>query len=157
MADQQEARRAALAFLKAHTAGVIATVASDGKPHASAVYYVSDDNFSIYFLTLRTSRKYAAIQANPWSAFVVGTQDVPQTLQIEGPAVELKTDEEKQAHITDLVKVLTSNSTYYAPITKLSPAETVIMWLEAKWVRWGDYASPLQGTENVLTEISPKG
>ena len=36
----------ARAFLQSHTAGILATVSSDGKPHASAVYYVADDNFN---------------------------------------------------------------------------------------------------------------
>ena len=153
MADQAVARITAIAFLKAHTAGVLATVSGEGHPHASAIFYTTDERFSIYFLTLRSSRKYAAIQANPWAAFVVGEETVPQTLQIEGPISELRSDEEKQRRIPDLVKILTSNSTYYAPITKLDPVESAVMWLDAKWVRWGDYASPLQGTEDVLTEI----
>ena len=84
--DITAARSAALAFLKANRAGVIATVSSEGTPHASVVYYVTDDSFNIYFVTKIDSRKYASIKANPTVAFTVGHLDVPQTLQIEGIA-----------------------------------------------------------------------
>jgi len=154
--NKETKRVAALQFLKSHTAGVLATVGQGGKPHASVVYYTSDDQFSIYFITLASSRKYQALQANPWTAFVVGTLDVPQTLQIEGPVVELRQDEDKGKQLPQLLERLTSNATYFAPITKMDPADIVVMWMEAKWIRWADYAQPLSGNENVFTELDPK-
>jgi len=147
------ARKAALEFLKAHTAGVVATVSREGVPHASAVYYISDDTFSLYFITLRSSRKYAAIQANPRVAFVVVDTATPRTLQVEGMAAELRDEESVNAHMPGLLAALTSNSRYYAPITKLDFAATAVVWVQAKWVRWGDYASIESGTAHVLTEI----
>ena len=153
--DRENKRAAAFEFLKAHRAGVLATADPDGKPHASVVYYTSDDTFSVYFITLASSRKYRALKANPWAAFVVGTLDVPQTLQIEGPVVELRQGEDAGKHLPELMENLTSNATYFAPITKMDPADIVVMWLEAKWIRWADYAQPLSGNENVFTELDP--
>lgn len=147
------ARADALSFLKSHKAGVLATAGADGAPHASAIYYVADDDFNLYFITLFSSRKYEAIRANPAVAFTVGTLDVPQTLQIEGVASELSHEDEKKEHISDLVKVLTSNSQYYAPVTKFDPSEVVMIWIQPKWVRWGDFSSVESGTDKVLTEI----
>ncbi|HWP61761.1 MAG TPA: pyridoxamine 5'-phosphate oxidase family protein [Candidatus Paceibacterota bacterium] len=149
-------RLMALEFLRSHTAGVLATVSREGKPHASVVYYTSDEHFSIYFLTLASSRKYQAMQANPWAAFVVGTMDVPQTLQIEGPVVQLHAEDEMGKHLPDLMQRLTSNATYFAPITKMDPADIVVMWLEAKWIRWGNYAISENGNEHVFTELDAK-
>ncbi|MBI2030105.1 pyridoxamine 5'-phosphate oxidase family protein [Candidatus Kaiserbacteria bacterium] len=151
--DMEKASAEALAFLKAHKAGVLATVSREGRPHASAVYYTCDDKFNIYFLTLASSRKYAAASANPWGAFVIGTQDIPQTLQIEGPLSEVHRKEDAENPAAKLIDVLTSNGTYYAPITKLDPADTVLMWLQPKWIRWADYTSPLNGDKNIFTEI----
>ncbi|HEY4520813.1 MAG TPA: pyridoxamine 5'-phosphate oxidase family protein [Candidatus Paceibacterota bacterium] len=154
--DKEQKRAAALQFLKSHTAGVLASVGEGGKPHASVVYYTTDDSFSIYFVTLASSRKYQALKAHPWAAFVVGTQAMPQTLQIEGPVVELTQDEDKGKHLPDLLHRLTSNATYFAPITKMDPADIVVMWMEAKWIRFADYAQPLSGNANVFTELDPK-
>jgi len=143
----------AQAFLKAHNVGMLATVGADGKPRASIVHYVSDEHFNIYFLTLFASRKFAAMRANPAVAFTIGAREIPQTIQMEGAASELTHADEKKEHITELMKVLTSNSTYYAPLMKLDPSEIVMMWIKPTWVRWGDYASLESGSDNIFTEI----
>jgi len=153
MAHIAAARIAALAFLKEHKTGMLATATKEGRPQASTVFFVSDDKFSIYFITLLNSRKYASMQENPWAAFTIGTEAMPQTLQIEGMVTELRADEEKEQHIPNLLKVLTSNQHYYAPIAQLDTDDVAIMWLRPKWIRWGDYTSPQSGTKNVLTEI----
>ncbi len=153
--DNTNARSDALAFLKAHSAGVLSTVSSDGKAHGSAIYYVADDTFNIYFVTLKTSRKFANLTANPSVALTIGRQDVPQTLQLEGIAAMLQHEEEIKAHVADLLKVLTSNSVYYAPITKLDNDATAIVWIQPKWIRWADYASVETGAKDVLIEIKP--
>ena len=150
--DDGAKRTDALNFLKAHTAGVLATVSREGKPHASAVYYVADDNFNIYFLNKLNSRKYLAIQANPRVAFTVGRLDVPQTLQIEGVASELHTDEEKNLHGPDLMRTLMENNPVYIPLAKMD-SEVVMMWIQPKWVRWGDFSAPGLGNKQVFTEI----
>lgn len=150
--DPATARAEALTFLKSQSAGVLATVASDGKPHASAVFYVADDNFNLYFLTKLHSRKYEAMQAQPSVAFTIGRLDVPQTLQIEGMAVELRDDQEKGAHVPDLIETLEKNNPHYIPVAKMD-SDMVIMWIQPKWVRWGDFSAPGIGNEAVFTEI----
>lgn len=153
MDDQSRAQ--ALNFLKSHPAGVLSTVSEDGKAHGSAIYYVTDENFNIYIITLKTSRKFANLSANPSVALTVGRQDVPQTLQIEGVATVLQHPEEIGQYAEELMKVLTSNSRYYAPLTKLGDADTAIIWIQPKWIRWGDFTSHGSGSEGVLTEITP--
>lgn len=150
--DIAAARKDALRFLKEYHAGVVASVSKEGAPHASAVYYVADDSFNIYFLTKLNSRKYAAIQAHPSVAFTIGRLDVPQTLQIEGVAIELRHEEEKAAHVPDLMRTLMANNPVYIPIAKMD-SEVVIMWLQPKWIRWGDFSAPGLGNEQVFTEI----
>src|SRR3989344_3854638 len=153
--DARQSRSDALTFLKAHSAGVLSTVSEGGKAHGSAIYYVADDSFNIYFITLKTSRKFANLSENPSVALTVGTQDVPQTLHLEGVAAMLQHEEEIGAHAAELMKDLTSNSRDYAPLTKLGDADTAIIWIQPKWIRWGDFASLGSGTEGVLTEITP--
>ena len=150
--DITAARSAALAFLKANRAGVIATVSSEGTPHASVVYYVTDDSFNIYFVTKIDSRKYASIKANPTVAFTVGHLDVPQTLQIEGIAVELTGQEDKNEHVPALMEMLSKNNPSFLPIAKMD-SEVVVMWIEPKWVRWGDFSVEAIGNEHMFTEI----
>ncbi len=152
MTPDSEARADALAFAKAHTAGVLATVAKDYSPHASVIYYVSDETFNIYFLTKRGSRKYNAIKAHPQVAFTVGTQDTPRTLQIEGLASELESTEDREKHIPDLMNVLSQQTSRFVPAGKLD-GELSVLWIRPTWIRWADFSKKEIGNENLLVEI----
>lgn len=145
-------RTRALEFLKGHTAGVIATVSNENTAHASAVFYVADDAFNVYFLTTIDSRKRAAIGAHPQVAFTVGRLDVPQTLQIEGMASEIQSDNEKAQLVPELMKTLMENNPKYIPVAKMD-STVVLMWLRPTWVRWGDFSTDGAGNDAVFTEI----
>lgn len=72
MITKQEAKLAALAFLRHHYTGVVATTDKSGQPAVSPVYYASNDDLSIYFLTSRTTKKFANLSENNKVAFSVG-------------------------------------------------------------------------------------
>jgi nitroimidazol reductase NimA-like FMN-containing flavoprotein (pyridoxamine 5'-phosphate oxidase superfamily) len=151
--DMVQKKADALAFLKANITGVLATASRGHKPHASVVYYTCDDSFSVYFATRFGSRKHQAMREHPDVAFVVGIEETPQTIQIEGVAEEIVDADEKLRILPGLIRALTSNENYFAPITKLDQSEIVVMWIKPNWVRWGDYAVASDGTDNVLFEI----
>lgn len=112
------ARDAALAFIKGINAGVLASAGHDNLPHATVIHFISDDAFNIYFLTKKDSRKFAAIQAHPQVAFVIGRADIPQSLQIEGVASEIVNDESAQSRIDELMNVLATHVPGYVPVAK---------------------------------------
>jgi len=138
--DTERARADALMFLKHHKVGVLATYAGEYQTHASMVYYTSDDNFNIYLMTFVNTRKFKAIQAHPQVAFTVSTPDTPQTLQIEGMAMDISLDEEAAEKKEELFKILNENPWFYPPVSKLDPAESVVVWIRPTWIRWADYA-----------------
>ncbi len=152
--EPTEAKKDALAFLERHKTGVLATAALSGAPHASLVYYTADEDFNIYFLTQASSRKFMTIGENPRVAFTVSTPDVPQTLQLEGVARDITEDAEASKKRDALFEVLNSNPWFYAPISKLDPADTVVVWIKPSFVRWADYAFEENGSKNVFTEIT---
>ena len=149
----ESARASALAFLKRHRMGILASTAAGGHPHASAVYYEAEDDFSVYFTTRINSRKYIAMSAEPRIAFVVSTEDVPQTIQMEGIAVDISRERDASKHKEKLFTALDSNAFFYPPISKLDSGTSVIMMIRPTWVRWADYAFAKSGTSNVLIEI----
>ncbi|MEK7612646.1 MAG: pyridoxamine 5'-phosphate oxidase family protein [Patescibacteria group bacterium] len=151
--DAERARLDALAFLKRHKTGVLSTIPGQYQVHGSMVYYVADDYFNIYILTLITTRKFKAIQAHPQVAFTVSTPDMPQTLQIEGMAMDISLDEEAAKKKEELLAVLNSNPWFYGPITKLDPVETVVVWIRPTWIRWADYAFAEHDGHQVFKDI----
>ena len=148
-----QTRADALAFLKRHKTGVLATAGHDNIPHASAVHYYADDDFNVYFMTLGSSRKYKALTAHPQVAFTVIREDAPQTIQIEGMAKDITLDSEVDAKTVKIMEALNKNPYFYAPITKLDTETPVIIWLRPTWIRWADYAFAKEGSEHVFKEI----
>lgn len=147
------ARKDALAFLQRHKTGVLATTEREYQVHASMIYYTADKDFNIYFLTSADTRKFRALQAHPQVAFTVSIPDVPQTLQIEGMAMDITLDHEAAKKKEELFEVLNSNPWFYGPVAKLDSAATVVVWIRPTWVRWADYAFNEPGSGHVLQEI----
>lgn len=149
-------RSDALSFLKRHKTGVLATVARDYKPHASLVNYVCDDKFNIYMMMRRDSRKFEALSAHSEVAFTVAAEDIPQTLQLEGKAMDISSSEEAGSKKMELFEALNKNPFFYPPISKMDIGDTAIVWIEPSWIRWADYAFAEDGDENVFKEILPE-
>ena len=150
--EQKKVRKEALAFLKTHATGVLATISPSGEPHARTVYFACDDTFSIYFVTHGDTRKWADIKDHSRAAFVVSGEKIPQTVQIEGTVTNLTNTALIDPALVDLTIVLLSNTIYFAPITRFSPADMVFLKLTPDWVRWGDFSKG-SGTQDVLKEI----
>jgi nitroimidazol reductase NimA-like FMN-containing flavoprotein (pyridoxamine 5'-phosphate oxidase superfamily) len=150
----EDPRDDAQAFLKRHKSGFLATVARDSKPHGSMVFYVCDDKFNIYLMTLRTSRKFEALSAHSEVAFTIAEESVPQTLQIEGKAMDISESEEAGSKKDELFDVMNKNPSFYPPISKMDTEETAIVWIQPTWIRWADYAFAEDGNDKVWKEIT---
>lgn len=85
-------RAALLDFLRKHRIGVLATVAPNGEPESAVVGIAVDDDLSVIFDTIDTSRKCQNLRRFPKIAFVIGW-DAEITVQLEGVADEPKNAE----------------------------------------------------------------
>ncbi|MFZ1988026.1 MAG: pyridoxamine 5'-phosphate oxidase family protein [Minisyncoccia bacterium] len=144
----------ALAFLKDHVTGVLATLADGEQPRARLVYYAADDAFGVYFISLANTRKVADLAAHPKAAFVVVSTEAPRTLQIEGIVSDVTEETPDIQVFKELIKNATSNETYFAPMDRFDPAEFRYFVLKPTWVRWGNFTFGY-GSENVFAEIKP--
>lgn len=148
-----DARHAAQQFLADRKEGVLATTGPDGNPQASLVYYIADEDFNIYLLTLSASRKYMNVQKHPHVAFTVAETQAPQTVQLEGVAEEVPVDTPAaQDTVAELMQVLSSGS-HYPPLTKMDPSRVVLLRITPTSVRWGDFMYSGHGSENVFHNV----
>lgn len=154
--DQDRAHVDALAFLKRHKTGVLSTVSAQGDARSRLVHYVCDEQFHIYFSTLASTRKVADISTHPQASFVVATEDVPQTIQLEGIVSEITDEQKIERELSQLVEVLMSNTAFHWPTLKLDQGELKLMEIIPSWIRWADYAFAEKGTEHVFKEIPVK-
>ncbi len=92
--DRTPAERAR-ALLRETDRCTLATASPTGVPEAATIRFVADDDFSLYFNTSTTYRKYDNLCANPRVAVVV---DGPAgNLQLEGVVRELDGTEDESA------------------------------------------------------------
>ena len=81
-----------LAYLRSQRLGVLGTLAPSGEPQGALVGYAVTPNLELVFDTLRTTRKYRNMMANPRVSFTVGNtagSGDERTVQYEGVAEEL--------------------------------------------------------------------
>jgi uncharacterized pyridoxamine 5'-phosphate oxidase family protein len=147
-------RADALAFLKGNKTGVLATISPSGHPRARTIYYAADDSFSIYFVTLLSTRKPEDFKANERAAFVVSEEAMPRTIQMEGVITDLTETATIDPILVELTRVLMSNTKYFAPITRFDSSKVLFYRLKPDWIRWGDFTHG-QGTEEVLSPVYP--
>jgi general stress protein 26 len=151
--DQKEQKKPdALAFLKAHKTGVLATLSPEHTPHARLVYYASDDSFKIYFLTLSNTHKAEDISRDAHAAFVVATEEVPQELQMSGTIEDLTDSAILDPVVSELFANLKSNEMYGAPVTRFDAAKILFYCFTPSLIRWGDFTSG-HTSDEVFTDI----
>jgi general stress protein 26 len=76
-------------FMGSERLGVLTTATNSGQPQAALMGFAVTPELEIIFDTVRSSRKYPNLKANPRVAWVVGcTTEV--TVQYEGEAEELE-------------------------------------------------------------------
>lgn len=77
-----------VAFLRTKLTAVVSWVTAEGRPQSATVFYwvndVAQGQFNVYFVTRRSTRKFAAMLANPAVSIVSGTDMEPNSVQIEG-------------------------------------------------------------------------
>ena len=76
-------------FIAKHKLAALATISPSGEPQAAVVGFAITAELEIVFDTVKTSRKFQNLSANPRIAFVIGGED-EITVQYEGEAEELR-------------------------------------------------------------------
>ena len=75
-------------FMANESLGVLGSMSPDGSPQSALVGFAVTQDLEIVFDTIRTTRKYRNLSANPAASFVIGcTTEI--TVQFEGVAAEL--------------------------------------------------------------------
>jgi uncharacterized pyridoxamine 5'-phosphate oxidase family protein len=93
----EDVRNEALRFLKSNSTAVVATSYMN-MPDASAINYVSDDDFSIYFITQINTNKYVNISHNDNVAIIIGTGPEHISLKIYGNCRLIRKSEERDIY-----------------------------------------------------------
>lgn len=146
-------RAEAVSLLTSRSTGVLATLSPEGQPRARTLYYVANESFEVFFMTLADTRKVVDLNHVPRAAFVVSDDQAPHTIQIEG-TIEAQPD---TAVIDPIVSKLMENfmrrGPDFAPLTHLDPTTILFYKLTPTWVRFGDFTET-SGTDEALVSVN---
>lgn len=81
--DTTEFERAR-SFLQKHPMGILSTSGGEGTVWGAAVYYLTDEDLNIYFVTRTGTFKYKNIEVQPFAALTVADAEDQITVQLSG-------------------------------------------------------------------------
>jgi pyridoxine/pyridoxamine 5'-phosphate oxidase len=111
--------------------GVLATVSSSGTPQSALMGVAVTPQLEVIFDTVKSSRKYANLNARPACSFVFGWAN-EQTVQYEGEAEELDGSELRRCQ--DVYFRVWPDGP-----TRLTWQGIVYFLVKPKWIRYSDY------------------
>jgi uncharacterized pyridoxamine 5'-phosphate oxidase family protein len=143
-----------LNFLNDHKSGVLATVSTDDRPHASVIYYHIDSSFEITFLTKSRTQKSQDLKRNPHALLIVYDELTQTTVQVQGVIVEL-TDSKTVSDVfrNTLRSSLKSSQVGIPPIAKLNAGQYIAYKLAPSEIRMAVYARPDSGSYERVFEV----
>jgi general stress protein 26 len=85
-----EAQRYIAELLQEKGVGVLATASATGQPHAATIYFTTDEDLNIYFITKHETQKYQNLKDNARAALAVFEEKSQSTVQVVGAVSEIK-------------------------------------------------------------------
>ena len=140
-------KAAALEFLMAQKGGVLSSVAGD-QPQSAFMYYEADENFSIYFVTTLTTRKYKNFQTSKKVSFVVATMQPSETVQLDGVVEEVHDADKARAILANYMDTATADMKNEPPITKMNWEKGIVLYrITPTWLRWSSFIETENGRQ----------
>jgi general stress protein 26 len=138
--------------LSKHNIGILATTSTDLKPHAATIYFVTDADFNMYFITRTNTTKCRNLQQNPQAALAIFEAATQKTVQVVGHVSKVE-DTAKFDEIYKQIMAITHNTSYKEapPFSRLEAGgDTVIYCLKPQSLRLAEYIRTQQQTEDGL-------
>jgi len=145
-------RAEALAFLKGQDVGALATSTLEDGPSVRPVYYAVDDDLTIFFLTLKSTRKTTDLIKNARAAFTIYDSAKPATLELHGTVVDQTEVATIEPIVTELARTIAAKGDHFAPLTRMDPSEVRFFKLTPAWARYADFSRGT-GDQEVFREI----
>lgn len=141
----------AVKFLTDNRLAVISTVSHHSTPQSAFIYYVVDENYDIYFITTKESRKLKNILENNLVALVIAQEVEPYELQIEGIGEVIKDMGKKMVILDKYSRRANENPKAFnwPPLMQLKTDKGVeFMKINIQWFRYSEFS----GTTPVIVE-----
>ena len=129
-------------FLKEHPMGILSTFGVEDAPWGSAVYYLSDDDFNIYFVVRAESLKYVNISKNPYAAMTVADSQSQETVQLSGKVSTMPVQRYMDVFFDKFAKIRPEGDFEWAPpIDKVHEGNYMPLQLTPTKLQYANYGS----------------
>lgn len=150
---EHERRDRIFSFLRENQVGILATVDPNNDPHAVAIYYFVEPDFTITFMTKTGTKKHDNIAHNNHVMLLVYEPSTQATAQIKGKAKRIKDITKTNKIFADILQAAWDTSEDgVPPITRLSAGDYVAYNIKPHEVRMAVYARPEIGSYDDLFE-----
>ncbi len=128
-------------FLMQHVVAIIATKTTDERyPHLAPVFYLTNPDLILYFMSHEDSNKIKHILVNPRITIAITDQATLTTLQLKGVANIVEDSAKKIEMLDKLHRVSNEGSgKSMPPITKLSDKPLVVFEFTPEWFRYSNF------------------
>ena len=114
-----DSRLAAYKFLSAHRTATLATVTTKNIPDAATVFYIVDEDLTIYFMTRIESRKFHNLEKQTIVSMVITDEQTMETIQLTGASERIESLKEESGALTKLWTADYKNPNWPGPAVKL--------------------------------------
>lgn len=130
-------------FLQTHYSCTLATASDSLQPHAAVVYFKSQGDLSLLFVTKTATQKYQNILINDLAAIAAYDEKEQLTLQASG-RIEIIDDHNKRQEALNNIFTLSAklSMTEFPPIEKLIAGDYVVLRFIPQTMRLAVYARP---------------
>jgi nitroimidazol reductase NimA-like FMN-containing flavoprotein (pyridoxamine 5'-phosphate oxidase superfamily) len=146
MKANADIRKKTLNYLKQEQLMVLATASKTGEPHATAVFYLVDDDFNFYFVTKAKTSKNRNLERNRRVALSIGWGP-PMNVQVHGTAKPVKDDRIKMRALAELIALGAARRDVWPPILHIEAGEYRMYRITPKSVHVLDLQSKMLGSD----------
>ncbi len=151
--DNKDTRQKVLVFLKHNPHGVLATVSEEGKPWGSSIYFATDEDLNLFFITKIKTLKYHNILKNHNVSLTVTDKSLQTTIQIAGKVSKVPAKDivsvvmKKLAHIKPH-----DDNNWVPPIVKVNGGEYMVLKITPQTLQYSDYQQTKSNIHDSPTE-----
>ncbi len=145
-------------FLKKHPMGILSTAGGAGSVWGAAIYYVTDDDLNIYFVTRMGTLKYKNIEAQPFAALTVADSEAQITVQLSGTISTMPISKYMDVFFDKFAAMRPEGDYQWAPpVDKVHEGNYMPLQLTPSHMQYADYGKHrIEAHGNYIDQIIPK-
>jgi uncharacterized protein YhbP (UPF0306 family) len=144
-------------FLKTHQVGVLSTAGEAGTVWGADVYYLTDADLNIYFVTRVGTFKYKNIEVQPFAALTVADDKAQITVQLSGAITKMPINKYMDIFFDKFAAMRPEGDSHWAPpVDKVHEGNYMPLQLTPSHLQYADYGKRrIEVHGNYIEQIIP--